>query len=366
MDTYVRARKKHRLLLIVVLSAITGCSQPSGVQLEHVRRFGSNPGDLRMFRYVPRSLVAGAPEKGVRRAVGRGESAGIAEPSVGGVPLVVALHGCMQDAQGFGEDSGWIELADRWGFLLLLPEQRRGNSLTLCFNWYSPDDNRRDRGEVLSILQMVERMRQDYSVDPRRIYVTGISAGAAMTLALAAAYPEVFAGAAPVAGIAFGCADGLLSALGCMREPPDKTPAEWGAAVRSASSHKGPWPRISVWQGDADSTVNPANEEAILRQWTNVHGIEDAAKQVDGETRGDLHTVFRGSKGQTLVEGHRIKGMGHGLPVDPGSAENQCGKVGMFFPDVDICSSIYIARFWELDPDVRPKSTSQREPSTGH
>ncbi len=325
-----------------------GCSQPLDSPFEEVHELGPNPGELRMFKYVPAARFGERPQQHAGASGGpNGGSTGL-KASAGGAPLVVALHGCMQDAAEYGKDSGWSRLADRWGFLLLLPQQRRSNNLARCFSWYSPEDRARDAGEALSIRQMVERMVHDHAVDPRRIYVTGVSAGAAMSLALAAGYPEVFAGAAPLAGIPFGCADGMISGLTCMRNPPDKGAEEWGEAVRSASSHSGPWPRISVWQGDADKAVDPANATAIVRQWTNVHGVEFPPEEVD-DPKGYVRTVFRSPDGRVLVESYRIKGMGHGVPVDPGPGESQCGKERRFFPDMDLCSSIYIAKSWGLD-----------------
>jgi poly(hydroxyalkanoate) depolymerase family esterase len=87
-------------------------------------------------------------------------------------------------------------------YLLPFKERRRSNNLTGCFNWSSPEDTGRDAGEVLSIRQMIDRMRSDHGVDPQRFYVFGISAGAAMTLALLSAYPEVFsAGASPASSL---------------------------------------------------------------------------------------------------------------------------------------------------------------------
>jgi len=300
-----------------------------------------------MLKYVPASLKPLSPEDSAGRASERDEPRDAARSPVESPPLVVALHGCLQDASEYGESSGWVELADRWRFLLLLPEQRRDNNITRCFSWYSPTDNRRDAGEAMSVRQMVEQMRRDHAADPKRIYVTGVSAGAAMSLVLAAAYPDVFAGAAPLAGIAYGCADGLLSGLACMRDPPDKGAVAWGDAVRSATSHTGPWPRISVWQGDADSAVDPANAEAVVRQWTNVHGIEVVPEQLDFPD-GHRLVRYRGPESDILVESHRIEGMGHGVPVDPGPGDGQCGREGRFFPDVNICSASYIARFWGL------------------
>jgi poly(3-hydroxybutyrate) depolymerase len=103
-----------------------------------------------------------------------------------------------------------------------------------------------------------------------------------------------------------------------------------------------------VWQGEADSAVDPENAEAIVRQWTNVHGIDSRPVQVNDLT-GRVHSLYPDSNGRALVESYRIKGMGHGVPVDPGPGERQCGKAGRFFPDADICSSFWIGRSWGLD-----------------
>lgn len=349
---YMREFKKKaiQLLFAALLLLAAGCSEPPDSRFEEVHEFGSNPGELRMLKYVPRSRESGRSPDGAGSSGGPIGLPGGEEEPHRRVPLVVALHGCMQDAAAYGEDSGWARLADRWGFLLLLPEQRRSNNLTRCFSWFSPEDHRRDVGEALSIRQMIDRMLRDHSVDPQRIYATGISAGAAMTLALMSVYPEVFSGGAPLAGVPFGCADGLISGLRCMGGPPDKSAADWGEAVRSVTSHRGPWPRISVWQGDADSAVDPANATAIAGQWANVHGI-DVSPERKQDPKGFLHSLYRDANGRALVEIYRIDEMGHGAPVDPGPGKDQCGKTGKFFPDMDICSSIYIARFWGLHQD---------------
>lgn len=124
---------------------------------------GSNPGQLNAWIYVPEN----------------------AEP---GAALVVVLHGCTQNAAGYDESSGWSRLADQHGFLLLYPEQQRLNNLNLCFNWFSPDDAAREKGEALSIRQMVEAAQARHSTDPQRVFVTGLSAGGAMAAAMLATY----------------------------------------------------------------------------------------------------------------------------------------------------------------------------------
>src|SRR5690349_15782161 len=184
-----------------------------------------------------------------------------------GAPLVVVLHGCGQSAAAFANSTGWTALAERWGFALLAPEQRPFNNHGGCFNWFEPGDIERDRGEAASIRQMVGRMIVDHAIDPRRIYVTGLSAGGAMAVALLATYPDVFAGGGIVAGLPYKSAIGMREALGTMFRGRTKEPAEWGDLVRNASNHAGPWPIVSIWQGTSDKTVAAKNAIELANQW---------------------------------------------------------------------------------------------------
>ncbi|TIL83807.1 MAG: PHB depolymerase family esterase, partial [Mesorhizobium sp.] len=111
-------------------------------------------------------------------------------------PLVVVLHGCTQTAAGYDDGSGWSQLADQEGFTLLFPEQQRANNPNLCFNWFVPGDTKRNGGEALSIRQMIGAVVVEYGLDRKRIFITGLSAGGAMTSVMLACYPEVFAGGA--------------------------------------------------------------------------------------------------------------------------------------------------------------------------
>src|SRR5207342_870408 len=177
-----------------------------------------NPGNLRSRIYLPNSLESGAP-------------------------LVVVLHGCTQSAALYDHGTGWSHLADRHDFALLFPEQQRANNVNLCFNWYQPGDTARGAGEVESIRQMVAAMVEKHGIDPARIFVTGLSAGGAMASALLAAYPEMFAAGAIIAGLPFGSADTLGEALSSMSMPVKASDRSLGNAIRSASPHRGPWPR---------------------------------------------------------------------------------------------------------------------------
>jgi poly(hydroxyalkanoate) depolymerase family esterase len=285
--------------------------------------FGSNPGNLRMFKYVPAGLA-------------------------GGAPLMVALHGCSQSASSYDAESGWQMLADRWRFALLLPQQQSANNASTCFNWFEPGDIARGQGEALSIKQMVDRMIADHGSAADRVYVTGLSAGGAMTTVMLATYPDVFAGGAVLSGLPYRCATTQSAAFGCMNPGSDLTPAQWGDKVRAASGWNGPWPVVSIWHGDADYVVRPMNLAEIVQQWTNVHAIDETADVAD-TIAGYPHRVYANAAGVPLVESYAITGMGHGTPVDPGGGETQCGSAGAYILDVNICSSYHIGRFFGLD-----------------
>ena len=290
-------------------------------RLTEVTDFGSNPGNLRMLTYVPATLV----------------------PSAG---LVVVMHGCTQTADSYDCGTGWSTLAERYGFAVLLPEQRRGNNPLRCFNWFRPADMERDDGEPLSIRQMVDRMVRDHRLDPARVFVTGLSAGGAMTSVMLATYPDVFAGGAIIAAVPYKCAHGLQEGFevifqGCHRPAP-----EWGDRVRAASPHQGPWPRVSVWHGDADQTVKPANAEEILKQWLDVHQLP-ALHSDEERLNGHRRRVWRDANGDDIIEAYTIAGMSHGAPIDP-SGPDGCGVAGPFIHDVGLSSSFQIARSWGL------------------
>ncbi|MDU6748463.1 MAG: PHB depolymerase family esterase, partial [Bradyrhizobium sp.] len=116
------------------------------------------------------------------------------------LPLVVVLHGCGQGAVDYDLGAGWSTLAKHFGFALLLPEQQRINNPQRCFNWFQSEDITRGQGEVASIREMIARMVADCAIDPRRIFVTGLSAGGAMTMAMLSAHPDIFAAGAVIAG----------------------------------------------------------------------------------------------------------------------------------------------------------------------
>jgi poly(hydroxyalkanoate) depolymerase family esterase len=295
---------------------------PTTSRLQEVRNFGSNPGNLRMFQYLP-------PQ---------------AAETIG---LVVVLHGCTQTAASYDFGAGWSTLAHRYGFALLFPEQQKSNNPNGCFNWFLPEDVRRGSGEVLSIRQMIAKIAHDHSIDPGRIFITGLSAGGAMTSAMLACYPEIFGGGAIIAGLPHGAASNVHEAFQSMYQCPTRAAREWGDLVRSAAPQPARWPRISVWHGNADTTVIPTNAREIIKQWTDVHGLPTMpSKQtiVDGYPR----QVWINDHGKDVVESYSITQMAHGTPLATGERDDACGAEGPFLLNVGISSSYHIAKFFGL------------------
>jgi poly(hydroxyalkanoate) depolymerase family esterase len=279
--------------------------------------FGANPGGLVMKLYVPAGL-----------------------PRPGG-PLLVLLHGCGQDAASFATAAGWTALADRLGAPLVLPEQATRNNAGRCFNWFDQANIVRDGGEAASIRQMVEAAMIRFGCGRRSVFVAGLSAGGAMAAALLAAYPDIFAAGAVVAGMPVGCASDVASAMSRMaRAGDDLDGPGWAARARTVApaGYDGRWPRISIWQGGADRVVDPANAANLEAQWVALHGLADAPR-LDVSPRPGLRRRLWGD----AVEAWTIDGMAHGFPVAHAAAEP-------FVLEAGIDATAEIARFWGLPP----------------
>jgi poly(hydroxyalkanoate) depolymerase family esterase len=288
-------------------------------RLTEFNGFGDNPGRLRMRAYLP-AVVAGRP-------------------------LVVLLHGCGQDAAVFASDSGWTDCADRLGFALILPEQAEANNAGRCFQWFHPADTARDAGEAGSIAEMIRAGISRFGSDKRRVFVVGLSAGGAMAVALLAAYPDLFAAGASVAGLPVGAAGSGMQAIRRMASAgPEQSPEAWAAKVRAVapSGFAGPWPRLSVWQGQADMTVAPENGTLLVTQWRALHGLT-APAIAEQPSNGLRHQMWRDRK-QPLVELWSLAHLPHAYP-----AGSRIVAPGRFVAQAPIDATAGIARFLGLD-----------------
>ncbi len=298
---------------LVILSAIF-CFSIQAQSLKAVSSFGDNPGALDMYIYssVKKEIKA---------------------------PVVVLLHGCTQSANDYDDETGWVALAEKFKFRLILAEQRFSNNFNTCFNWYQPGDITRNNGEAKSIISMVEYVVKNYATEKNKIFVTGLSAGGAMTSALLASYPDVFSAGGIVAGIPVGCARDILSGLSCMKGA-DRTPEEWAKVVKSLSKgYKGPYPRVSIWHGSNDTVVAPKLAIESAEQWLSIHGLtkKDGVKKVKKKL-----TKYTFSD---KVELNIVESMAHGQSIN---SDKGCGSAIPYILDEGVCTAAHLAKFFGL------------------
>ncbi len=282
--------------------------------ITEVTSFGENPAALQMFVHAPSSGRASA--------------------------VIVALHGCTESASDY-VSAGWNDVADRTGAVVVYAQQTIQNDATRCFRWWLPAHTTRGQGEAASIAQMVAYAKQTYGAS--HAYVTGLSAGAAMTAVMLAAYPDIFEAGAIMSGLPYDCATSQLEAWSCMNPGKDQPAQAWGALVPDmARQHP---PRVAIWHGDTDYVVNSKNELELVRQWTAVNGVSETPTST--ETVGPAKHARYGDR----VESWLVSGMSHGVALAPSQG---CGKAGAYLLDVNLCSTEKAASFFGLDASSAP------------
>jgi poly(hydroxyalkanoate) depolymerase family esterase len=256
--------------------------------------FRNSSGSLDYIGYVPTSYKAGSS-----------------------VPLVVALHGCTETADGFRQLTRWDQLAEAKGFIVVFPQQSKANNNLLCWNWFQAPHMQRGSGEPSLIAGITRWVQQNYSIEAHRTYVSGFSAGGAMSSVMAATYPDLFA----AAGIESGCE---YAATATCAGYKSSDPAQAG---QQAATAMGPYRRampVILFQGDQDQIVPPANADQIVEQWKTTDDLAD-----DGAKNGSMSTFPKTTFGQvkngrsytvkSYSDGHKneliqywlVRGMGH-------------------------------------------------------
>jgi poly(hydroxyalkanoate) depolymerase family esterase len=228
------------------------------------------------------------------------------------LPLVVMLHGCTQSPDDFAAGTRMNFIAEEQTCFVIYPAQRREANQAKCWNWFRTADQQRGKGEPSLIAGITRQIMRDYSVDPKRVYVGGLSAGAAAAAVMGATYPDLYAAIGVHSGLACGAASDLPSALVAMRQgggPDDRVILGDGPLV----------PTI-VFHGDRDITVHPNNGDHILDQSMRTTSTQ---KQVHhGRVSGGhpyTRTIHIDASGREIFEHWNIHGAGHawsgGRPV---------------------------------------------------
>lgn len=218
--------------------------------------------------------------------------------------LVVMLHGCAQDADSFAASTRMNRLAATAGFMVVYPEQDRLANLQACWNWF---DTRSGRAlaEAASIVAVIDQVCAAHPVEPRRIVVAGLSAGASMAALLALTYPQRFAAVAMHSGVGPGLAKSSATALAAMR---GRFPADGTTLVAAPST----LPALLVIQGNRDPVVSPVNGGLAARRWAAIANASPAVpRQVRrGERYTSIATDWKVGR-RVVASLAEIQGLGH-------------------------------------------------------
>lgn len=292
----------------IVEGAFRGMSTPD--ISTHTSRFGriapaeqAYPGE-----FISRSFANRAGKRTYRLYI----PASYSERSDKRVPLMVMLHGCTQSPDDFAAGTRMNELAEKHGFLVVYPAQAAKANGSRCWNWFRAKDQSRDRGEPSLIAGITREVASKYHVDEGRIFIAGLSAGAAMAVVLGATYPELYAGVGAHSGLPYGAAHDMPSALAAMK-----------SGVLNAQATQTPrrpqfaraMPTI-VFHGDCDHTVDAQNSAAIVEQATTagtgeiqLHASVDEGATSDGRTFS--RTIYADGTNHPVVERWVLHGAGH-------------------------------------------------------
>lgn len=261
-------------------------------------------------------------------------------------PILVASHHCGGSANStFNETKGnFVALADQHGFVMILPEATGHN----CWDVGSSKSLEHDGGgDTHAVAQMVRYALTKYSGDASRVYAFGTSSGAMMTQALLGVYPDLFAAGVAAAGVPCGCWAEQYSANNqwsgpCANGTVKKTASEWGELARSMfPGYMGHRPRVQLWHGTADTTINFNNMTESTKQWTNVLSLDASATTSDSQKSGFEHKSWKNDCGFVVLDTWAQQGAGHDVRWDPQLAAAFLGldEVAGADPEAAACSA---------------------------
>ena len=241
--------------------------------------------------------------------------AAYARGSEASYPLLVMLHGCTQSPDDFAAGTRMNALADQHGFLVAYPAQSPNANGSKCWNWFRPGDQGAAAGEPALLAGLTRQLIAQHAVDPQRVYVAGLSAGAAMAVILGTTHPELYAGVGAHSGLPYRAAHDVPSAFAAMGGAPGtgKVAAASAAHKRQNSDQPARVVPLIVFHGDADRTVAPANGAALVEQAARAAGAVKAhpEQSVAGNGRSCTRTLYTTPLGDPLVEYWQIHGAGH-------------------------------------------------------
>jgi len=278
---------------LVAAATLLGAWPASAASLVEISGFGQNPTNLRMHVYAPDRLATPRP------------------------PILLAIHYCTGTGPAFFNGTEFRTLADQYGFIVIYPSATRSGQ---CFDVSSAAALRRNGGsDPVGLMSMVTFVIQSYNADSARVYVTGASSGAMMTNVMIGNYPDVFKAGAAFMGVPHSCfatTDGSMWNTQCANGQRIMTAQQWGDLARAANpGYSGARPRMQLFHGTTDTTLQYPNFGEEIKQWTNVLGVSQTPSSTDTPQSGWTRTRYGGTGVNAPVEGISVANVGHNLPL---------------------------------------------------
>ncbi|HEX4205421.1 MAG TPA: PHB depolymerase family esterase [Ktedonobacteraceae bacterium] len=243
------------------------------------------------------------------------------------VPMIVMLHGCTQNPTDFAAGTQMNALADQKQFIVVYPQQTSSYNSSDCWNWFQTADQARGSGEpaiIAGIAQTVEQTSSQWTINPKQVYVAGMSAGAAMSVIMGATYPDIFAAIGVESGLEYQAATSLTAASTAqMQGGPN--PAQQGQAAYNAMGSAARVVPTIVFHGTSDYTVYPVNGDQVVQQWMQTDhlasnntynasfGSPTSTTNGQAPNGGRTYTVqtWSDNNGNEIQEYWKVNGMGH-------------------------------------------------------
>lgn len=219
------------------------------------------------------------------------------------VSLLVMLHGCRQSAWDFAKGTAMNELAEQYGFIVLYPQQTRAYNLGQCWNWFSPRNQQRGKGEPASIADIIQTVTSNtdlWTIDPQRIYAAGISAGGAMAVILAATYPDLIAAIGVHSGMEYQAASNVISGWRAIRHGGPDPVRQGEKAYRAMGTFSRTVPTI-VFHGMDDKVAAPLNSDQVVEQWMRTNNLASEGKYLASLDKPDSVISGRATDGYPYV-----------------------------------------------------------------
>lgn len=231
-----------------------------------------------------------------------------------GMPLVVMLHGCTQNAQVFAEGTKMNRLAQQEGFVVLYPQQSISNNVGKCWRWFDLSESQ-GMAEAHSIMKIIQSTLIMHQLDPEKVFVVGMSAGAGMASVLAAYFPEAIRAAAIHSAPVLGKAKDMKSGLELMKNAFDDSDEELISYLRGFAQPKSHQVPAMIIQGMEDEVVHSANTTALTKQFLYFNHLPlntkpSNTKHYNGTAQEYTQSEYKDDK-QTVLEVIKIKHLGH-------------------------------------------------------